>query len=216
MKKIKRIIAILMLFVILSSLSVCARRADFFTEEQHAKRISERLDKDPTTYNLYPLYNQEDKLTHFLVEMEPYGFTVIYVFDEKPKILSCIGAEVGMYGRSSSYGHENYRGIHPWSPYTIDETSNKPEPDNRIYKVDENGEIIKYRKSPYYVTGNIDEKKYLIRANEEFSGYNVCAIKKEGKFINLISGEEFDVNDKESLKKEAYLFFPHYHGNMLE
>ena len=91
-----------------------------------------------------------------------------------------------MYVLSNTYWQD-----FPWSPYVKDETNSQPEPDrDKSWILDENGERIFYTKSPYFVTGNIDEKKYLIETNT--SDKFICAVKKDGKFVNLISGLEVE------------------------
>ena len=58
--------------------------------------------------------------------------------------------------------------------------------------------MIIYDKSPYFVTGNTNEKKYLLET--ELSYEFICAVKKGGKFLNLISG--LYLEDLESYKSE--------------
>ena len=74
---------------------------------------------------------------------------------------------------------------------------------NICFSVDENGERIYYAKSPYYVTNNINEKKYLLDAG---SCYGICAIKKDGDFINLISGQKINNIREEIGLKIQFLF----------
>ena len=50
-----------------------------------------------------------------------------------------------------------------------------------------------YKKSPYYVTGNIDNRKYIIETEKR--GEYVCAVKENGKFVNLISGDTFEIEN---------------------
>ncbi len=107
------------------------------------------------------------------------------------RVLGCL--VVDMYLGADSYGKEN-----PWTPYTRDKDSgylpNLKTGEPTSYKgdliLDENGEMIIYYRSPYFVTGNVNERKYLIKTTN--SGQYICAIKKGDKFINLISGMEFE------------------------
>ena len=195
----KKIITYILTFTILICTMICfvgcGERASSFTEEEHIQRITERIKKrDPKRlgfpegetyqdFEVYPLYNEDDKLQYFLVEFEPYGFMFIALRDE-----IVIMAHTSLYFLSSSssiYGEEN-----PWSPYVKDETNSQPDPDrDKSWILDENGERIFYTKSPYFVTGNINEKKYFWRVE---SGNYICAIKNDTGFINLISGKQVD------------------------
>ncbi len=212
-KKIKihkiKIIAITMLFFCLSiNFAGCGIRASSYTEEEHIQRISERI-KDRDTnwgypegetyadFEVYPLYDANEELKYFLVEFEPYGFVFVCLIEEKPGILSCLGASTSMYKLSNVYGI-NYT----WSPYIKDETNSQPSPDSdKSWILNENGERIFNNKSPYYITGNIEEKKYLLVGNSH-SDF-ICAIKKDGEFINLVSGKVFD---SQSLNEQSTMY----------
>lgn len=203
----KRIIAIFL--VILSSLilsfNILGCKADFFTEEQHIKRIRERIDKkidewnrdfgsNYTGFEVYPLYNQYEELEFFLVEFEPCGFTFILAVDEKLSCLSWFGASTSMYTRSGIYGDRS-----PWSPYTINPDSTSSS-DNKNWILDENGEKINYSRSPYYVSGNINERKYILRTNSLSSC--ICAVKKGDSFLNLICNMYIPDLDTETLNNQ--------------
>lgn len=190
---------IIICFLILNFAS-CAKKADSFTVEEHVQRITERLMKrfnneddwlfiNETGFNVYPLYDQNDKVNYCLVEFEPEGFTIVRILDERKKIYSCFGVSTSMYTVSSTI----YDKEHTWSPYIKDVTDSQDPPDrDKIWILDENGERIYYSRSPYYVTGNIAEKKYLLMASDTLE---VWAIKKDNKYINLVSGTTFDIED---------------------
>lgn len=224
----KKVIIVTILIILILSIwgcYGCPQRVDMYTAEEHVQRITKRLDnKAPKWrylndgnydgYTVYPLYNENEEAIYFLVEIEPYGFTFVHCSDEpSPKLLySCLGASTSMYTISNdTYGETYYSGgeYHniTWSPYIVDETRSQPYPyEDKIWILDENGERIYYNRSPYYVTGNIDERKYLI---ETEGGEYICAIKKDGKYINLISGEEFtveNVSQYELSKTQAYIY----------
>jgi hypothetical protein len=177
---------------------VFPKKANMFTEAEHIERITERfqqklydMPKDDgitvESFSVYPLYNQNEELSMFLVEIEPFGFTFVSLRDENYDLLSCSNGTTSMYKVSDFYG------VDTWSPYIVDKTSSQPDPDNeKIFILDEKGERIYYKKSPYYVTGNIDKRKYLIET--QGSEY-ICAIKEDGEFINLISKESFTVEN---------------------
>ncbi len=180
-------------------LTACAQNVDAFSEEEHIQRISERIEKkfmtdqnDYTSFTVYPLYTQDEKLTCFLVEFEPCGFFFVGFnpVDSFP-FRSMYKVSATGYGKS-----------HTWSPYTVDQTSSQPYPDpDKCWIVDENGEKICYSKSPYSVTQNLDKKKYLIESED---GY-ICAIKKNDVYVNLISLTEFDISKGDLEKEQAIL-----------
>ena len=207
-KTVKTILIItiaLMLFSSFFTFAGCTHKAKYYTVEEHTQRVRERMEKrmeEPyyesfTGFEVYPLYDVNDKLGFFLIELEPYGFLFVIVSDEHWQLFSW----------SSMYIIDKYYEHKTWSPYTIDETNSQPEPDtDKIWIVDENNEKICYNRSPYYVTNNLNEKKYLLHTDE--GGY-VCAIKSGEKFINLVSSTEFEVTNGEVPHKQAlfYIYF---------
>ena len=195
----KRVVAIIMLMLFVAIVFVGCNKVSSFTEEEHIQRISERIEKryqrkhsgdeKQKDFKVYPLYGKNEELKMFLVEYDPDGFTFIFLQDEPFFLAACLKAHKSMYIETSDV----YDKSHPWSPYIADKnghslsdwipgasSSRKGTP---IF--DENGEVIYYGRSPYYVSGNIDEKKYILET-EDTSKY-ICAVKQDGKFINLIS-----------------------------
>lgn len=184
------------------ALSGCNEKASKYTEEEHIQRVTERIEKrfmtdkfEYTGFEVYPLYDENDDLKYFLVEFEPYGFVYVLLRDEQLKAFSFIGASTSMYKLSS--------GTANWSPYTIDETNSQPPPNtDECYKVDDNGERIIYNRSPFSIEGIENEHRYLL--------CNIVpSVKREGKFVNLISLEEVEIIDGCFTKKQAYspIFF---------
>ena len=199
-KKIVFIIFVVIQIIVLQfSLTACAQSVDAFSEEEHIQRISERIEKrfmtgqtDYTSFTVYPLYSQDEKLTCFLVEFEPCLF--FFVGFNPARSLPFRS----MYRISAT----EYWESHTWSPYTVDETNSQPFPEtDKCYKVDENGNKICYSKSPYSVTQNLDKKKYLIETED---GY-IFAIKNNDLYINLISLTEIDISKGDLEKKQATL-----------
>ena len=217
----KKIICFILICVILISVGIigcgCKKKAASFSEEEHIQRISERIDKQLDTwtyadgkkyegYKVYPLYDENEELKHFLVEFEPCGFTFIRLDDEQSKIYSCIGVNTSMYRRSTFYGE-----MRTWSPYIHDKTLSQPYPDTeKKWIQDENGEQIYYKRSPYYVTQNSNNKKYLLESGD--SGYMICAVKQDGVFVNLISNSLFTFAEDLYLE-QAILYVAFWHGN---
>ena len=207
----KFILLTLILSILLSPfvLAGCSQKSSDFTEEEHIQRVTERIEKsmmsestEYTDFTVSPLYDKNDKLNYFLVEFDPYGFIFVLLREKEQSFLSCFGITSSMYRVSNLYGKET------WSPYTIDETNSQPYPDtDKIWKYDDNGNKIEYKRSPYFVTGNDNTKKYLLASETESSGAQyICAIKEGEKFINLISMEEIDVAEGALSQKQATLY----------
>ena len=217
MKRIlTNILAFLLLFCMGITFTGCNKNIDDFSIEEHIQRFTERIEKrdlkwgypEGETYQnfeVYPVYDANEELKYFLVEFEPYGFVFIYIKDEPPILTSFLYANKSMYVVSADlYGKKN-----PWTPYTRDKNSPKlpsliegwESTKKGDLILDENGEMIIYDKSPYFVTGNIDEKKYLLETDCSYEF--ICAVKKDGKFINLISGLYLDNLENYNSEEEA-------------
>ena len=73
--------------VCLFALSGCVSEyANSYSEEDHLKRVAERVDErymssdyDFTSYDLYPVYDENEKLIYALVEFEPQGFVFVLI-----------------------------------------------------------------------------------------------------------------------------------------
>ncbi len=203
MKRILKTTLCVFLSVVFLSFSGCGVKASWFSEEQHVKRITKRLDKklkefnvvDYESYQLFPLYDENENLTHFLIEFEPYGFMFISVKDPN-FLISCIGGSGSMYLRSDLLGYKK-----TWSPYVIDESNSQPQPDiDKKWILDENGEKIIYNRSPYCVTDNLNERKYLIQISH--SDY-ICCVKTGENFLNLIGLNLIDMKNGDLDKKQS-------------
>lgn len=217
----KKIISKILSFVCLLCAMVCcvgcSKKVDDFSVEEHIQRITERIEKKDSHWGypteelyedmeVYPLYDENEELKYFLVEFEPCGFTFVLLRNEPPTLLSFLYPYKSMYSVSALHGPDN-----PWTPYVRNENG-PPLPSlsgngNGDLILDENGEMIVYDKSPYFVTGNINEKKYLLETNN--SGEYICAVKENGKFVNLISGLEVE-DLKEYFYEENATLFVHF------
>ncbi len=229
-KLISIILCVLLIFSVLVIINNSNKKVEDFTVEEHIQRVTERKKKsilNGENYNeekyislvAYPLYDNNDKLKYFLIEYENYGgFSFVFLQDEPPVLegllLGLLHGNTSMY-RSSSNGYSN---TNPWTPYKRDKNTIALLPTfqegivNDTIKgeviLDENGEMIIYDESPYYVTNNIKEKKYLL-VTDESSEY-ICAIKKGDKYLNLISGEEFEKADNYNFEENATIRITHY------
>ena len=198
-------------------LTGCSRKVSDFTEEEHKQRISKKLEKrlDEWTYDngtmkyegfdLYPVYDKNEQLSFFIADLKPFSFVFIQLFDER----SVIEAEL--------FGGKMYRYnfFENWSPYTLDPSMVSTEPDyGKIWKLDENGEKIIYRHSPYYETGNINNKKYMLSATNEDE--YICAVKTDNGFVNLVSGETFNAESANEISLQATIRIAFYAGHFYD
>lgn len=174
---------------------------DDYTLEEHLARIAPRIEKryiNPETrrqeynhitdYKLYPLYDNEDKLHYFLIEFEPYGFAFVGLRETR-------GYYKAMYKRDDAYIW------HGWYRYRVCIDGVEPEPyegrqwlpmersynDDFRFEVNEHGEFVEYKHSPYTVAGVLDRKLYML----DIYNYGVPAIKQGDKYFNLVSMDEF-------------------------
>lgn len=184
------------------------------------ERISERVEKRYinddtrnqtysfiTDYNLYPLYDENDKLAYFLIEFEPYGFAFV-LLRYNASIFNKSMYQVNYYYIKEQWQRYRickdsmesalYEGIQ-WQPK---EDGKKP---FKRFEVDQNGNFIEYNISPFKVADVTDQKMYFLNV---YVGY-IPTVKKDGKYFNLISMEEFDYKDGvEYYKKQdaTYLY----------
>ena len=140
LKKFFISIAIILVVVIVVPLFIFTFqiKAEWLTEEQHAKRITRRIEKkiksgyyDATDFEVYPLYTLDEELRYFLVEFEPKGHTYI--------LLTNAWTFGGMYKQASG---RTYR----WNPCSVEELGKTQ---NVIFDYYENGSKIVTVQSPY-------------------------------------------------------------------
>lgn len=220
------VIAVLILMVILCGviLSSCEDLPSNYTVEQHKERISAKIEThftrshhlEWTSYEIYPLYDDKEELTAFIIEFEPTG----HVFIELSSEPRYIGKNVAnsMYHYDDSYLMKQYGNLsrYGWRRYRICLDGNEPEQGdykwladpkdsnlyaNNRYEVNSNSEFIEYTCSPYKAANVLNERLYCLNLGM----YAVSAIKKDGKYFNLISMEEMEYNEGgEEYYKELY------------
>ncbi len=207
MKLKKTVSLILMLTCIIMSSSWCfdTRKTD---EKQLAeitqlatKRFIEegRIDQihiengKYTNLTVYPLYDENDEIQHFLIDLEPSGYVYVKSNVRLRYSLGCVWR----------------RFFCPYSDYTID----FGEQWYRYYRnetdtgYDYRDEEILYENSPFQVAGIKEEKRYLLYYDGETSGKYVPAVKRGDKFLNLISMELYDPNNEFKYEPVSYLHF---------
>ena len=182
-----------------------------FSEEEHLATVTARVEKryiknhyDMLSYNyitgytVYPLYDANDDLSFFMVDIEPYGFVIVTI-NKYYKETSLGGA--GLYMRDDRLGSNC-----EWSRYRIyDDISDVPESGwmkdkneymgKKYYEADENGEIIKYMDSYFKVAGiSQDVRKYMLEVIINGNRVYIPAVKCGDKWLNLMSMEEFNLD----------------------
>ena len=145
----------------------------------------------PTGFEVYPLYDNNDELKYCVVEFHPYGYQGIWIRDEYLKALTWIGLGVSMYSLSHRFG--------VWKPCSIDKETGEI-----VFETENGAEKVCYH-SPFTERGVLDEKKYLIRCKEKDNNneWLIPAVKRNGKYLNLYSNEEFEVVDGRATEKIA-------------
>ena len=165
----------------------CGKRANDFSEQEHLRRISALVEErymaensEYTGYTIFPLYNEKEELSHFLVEFEPYGFVYIKV---QEKDLSAFGG-TSMYTREASEGES-------WKRYTVKENAGVTvEEEERIWETDENGAYIEYRDSHFKVANIVNEKRYFLEITQGGRTGFIPTVKKNDTYLNLVSMKE--------------------------
>ncbi len=191
MKKIIICIISTLLLINLFLLFGCeSGNPESYTEQEHIERITERIEDDYmtdeyTSFEVYPLYNQNEQLVFFMVEFEPEKFMFIKLQEE---LSGCDGAFTQAVGSNSMYRRTDGG----WRKY-IGEDDKGP-----VYETDENRQIVYYHKSPYKMANVLNERKYLLNTQED--SY-VPAIKLQNSFLNLITNQEFSI-EKENWQEE--------------
>lgn len=220
-KKCKKGISILILTVMLSmllfSLYGCTKTFEDYTLDEHLRNISKRIEEkylqEGETYDIYPIYTQNDVLKYFLVEFSENGCIFIMVRETNFEFRL-------LNGKYSIYAPDRYIS---WNRYRREENLEKEtygapiiwsseKEDDVYYEIDANGEKIEYKRSPYSVANVLQEKKYLIEVGE----YETIPAVKTGSstYLNLVSLIEFEISSNLTTQEIFPLYFvlgPHHH-----
>ncbi len=160
-----------------------------FHEKNIEKRANKRYFGDEYNYEIklsnlkiYPLYNENDEITHYLVELEPYGYTYV--------TLTNGGLFYSFYQIDLSREE-----LKPWQRFQyedeftpIDATINweMDSFDGLLKECDEQGNAILRNKSPYSEANVLNEKLYFIQGK-------IPSVKRGDKYLNLISMELYEI-----------------------
>ena len=171
--------------------------ASYYTEEQHLQRISELVEKrymsgdyDYMSYEVFPLYDQNEEMHYCVVEFKPHGFVWVKINERN---LNYKGLN-GMYSR---------RETDEWSRYEyIDTTQTSSYEKNKKWETDESGKRIYYNVSPYKAADIKDEKRYFLTIKQgEYNESLIPTVKRGDKFLNLMDMKEFEyVSESETYK----------------
>ncbi len=160
---------------------------------------SDRFDGKYTDLKVYPLYNQNEEFVSILVELEPYGFVIVYMatFNLWFSGFYTVNSEDVLIRADLPW--QRYRigigGIKPnphegimWKPIETKETYREHSRTN-YYEVDGDGEFVYWNISPYKAANMLNERLYLLQGN-------IPAVKKDGVFYNLMSLENIKNTDR--------------------
>ena len=205
----KRIIFILTMILFCFCLFSCRYSAGVienyelnFTDEEHINNIRPRIEKEYSIqrdeYELIPLYNQNEKLSCFLVNFADGGFAYFKInFDFKPPKLAPNSLDRLYYHVSENYTFKT-KG---WAKVEVI--------DGVIHiEKDENGRDIRHRENHFeYLNIDKNQKWYLVEVEVKGDRKNykkyIPAIKVDGKFIDVISMKKI----KFYLDSENYIFY---------
>ncbi len=205
MKKVLCVFSVLCAIVMSFGLVGCKLNPSKMTDQELAdilyERVMQRYMSEDSEYEfsnveIYPLYDQNDKLTHFVIEFEPRGFIYVEINYNAEK-------EENLFIRDY-YATKNC----PWCRYTIGDSS-KERP--QVYELDENGELFYRYNSHYKEAKIIGEKRYLLWLAYLDNGPSrhkyIPAVKRGDKWLNLISMEEFTITNDEVKDQAEFDFF---------
>ncbi|MBR2138285.1 MAG: hypothetical protein IJ966_03185 [Bacilli bacterium] len=192
----KRIIFILTMILFCFCLFSCRYSAGFiedyelnFTDEEHINNIRPRIEKEYSIqrheYELIPLYNQNEKLSCFLVNFADGGFSYFKIdFDFKPPKLAPNSLDRLYYHAYLNYIFKT-KG---WAKVEVIDGASHIEKD-------EYGNEIRHRDNQFKYS-NIDknQKWYLVEVEVKGDSKNyieyIPAIKVDGIFIDVVTMEE--------------------------
>ncbi len=190
--------------------TLASKKVSDYSVEEHTERLRKRLDEkipeledifdfQVESYELLPVYGENNKLSYFVVEFEPIGFLVVELLDEKGEYDSIIPR--------SMYYHSDV--VLEWSPYYYD-SNNKNE---IIYFGNEYGDRIVYNHSPFYLKQTQSQKNYIFK----YSGIDyVFCTNIDGYLINQITGEKIEFeNGRKKLKGHTTIELRHIWSSYL-
>lgn len=166
-----------------------------------------------TDFKVYPLYDENEEFTYFcIVEFEPSAYLYVKIWNK--------GIGHSMYSRCEMQMNG------PWQRYRIRENGETPLPydDNQwinrtndigmvvdetiFYEADENGEEITHTESHFRAADiGETERRYLLSIVGDSGIEKIPAVKRDDKYLNLMSMEEFEYSPTLSAKECPYGLF---------
>jgi len=203
MKRFLKIILIVLCVLFVTSCSSCVK-SDWFSEEFHLKQIRKRIEKkyisgecEYESYEIYPLYDENDEFLFYLVEFEPQGFLYVNINEEVYTIARCLGGR-GMYTKSSVEGVED-----KWQRYRIEiDGGEGAVKQKKTWEKDATGNDVYYECSPYKAANILNEKLYLLNIKKN-GDEQIPAVRREDKYLNLVSLELFEYNSNLDFEMQA-------------
>ncbi len=193
--------------------------ADRYTDAQHLQRVSQRArahfirknspdnGKEYTDMEVYPLYNAFDQLEYFLIDLEPYGYAYVKIDFSGETLTNPRGMYMCSYGSIWC----RYRFWDSDEPYPDSNWGKLIEQDNIVFELDDSGDMIKYENSHFKLAGIRDEKRYLLEYEFSSGTRYIPAVKRGEKYLNLVSMEEFGLDELNTVEKkpdsDAYFTF---------
>ncbi len=192
------------------------------TLEEHIRELSKRIDErfmpgnigyDHTDYEIFPLYDQNDELTSFLVEFAPrqdHIYILINNYKKVPALYICDRniLENPLYIDENGVRYKIIQSYWVRAIFVEETYENGKVKRHYKYEKDENGDRILHYESYFKAAGIEGEKRYLLKVNrkDEYNGEvhidYIAAVKREDKWLNLLSMEEFE------LTEDSYPSFP--------
>lgn len=181
----KRLFIVLMLSICIVILTGC-QKASNYSEEEHIQRVSELVEKryfkdnhNYTGYKIYPVYNDNEDLAFFLIELEPMDYVYVRINEKDMSFL--LGTS--MYTRREGKS---------WRRYTVkEESKDTVEEDEKLWETDENGNFIYYKYSHFKAANIENENRYLLKITQGGRTGYIPAVKRGEQYFNLISMQEF-------------------------
>ena len=192
----KRIIGLLCLIFIVISSSGC-KKAKYYTDEEHTnnvrKIIEEKYLKDGETYELRPLYNNDDKLQYFVVDFSNNDFIYVKIMEQENFL------QHKLYIQSA--------GECPWSR-VVDVVNG-----HMIFEKDSEGHYV-YNYKNHFKAANIpsDTRGYLIKT--AVSTALVPSIKVGDNYLDLITMQEYDGVSTYKRHTSGIVFTPKASSNL--
>lgn len=212
MKRIIKIIFIVSILLLVTSCT-CNVESDWYFDEFHLKQIKKRIEKryilsdyGYESFEIYPLYDENDEFSLYLIEFEPQGYFYVKIYKSVNVFWACAGI-TGMYQKSTIFRTES-----DWQRYRVEEYSESYQygKDN-FFEKDEEGNDIYYRSSPYKVADVIGEKLYILNIEQCGCKSNIPAVKRGDKYLNLVSMELFNYEPYSEFRKyatDSFGFYP--------